>query len=85
MRMDDALVSLLKKPISLLSVDVESLNLEVLRGCEGLLSHTYLVCIEYDDIQEKTSFEDILKEYDFYEIDDNGCNVIYQSRIFSIP
>lgn len=82
MRVDEAVANYLDVAISLLSIDVESLNLEVLEGCRGILNKTYLLCIEYDDIKEKNEYYNILKAYSFIEIDDNNCNVFYKNTKF---
>lgn len=85
LRVDDAVENLIKEKISLLSIDVESLNLEVLRGCYGILNNTYILCVEYDNQSDKEKYLNCLKDFSFEEIEDNGCNVIYKNKELVTP
>lgn len=68
--------------ISLLSIDVEGLNVEVLKGAIETLKKTLLVCIEFDSEDEKLEFEQLLGS-NFLLIKEIGCNAIFLNQIVS--
>jgi Methyltransferase FkbM domain len=82
MTLDQALENIHCPVISLLSIDVEGLNREVLEGASTSLKKTLLVCIEFDAAQEKQEFERILKD-DFELINTVHCNLIYINKVLA--
>jgi FkbM family methyltransferase len=78
MTLDNALSNILLKPIFLLSIDVEGLNTEVLEGARETISKSILVCVEWDDIDQKNTFNTILGP-NFKPLVDFGCNTIFEN------
>ena len=67
--------------ISLLTIDVEGLNLEVLQGATLLLKKTLLICIEFDSAEEKEKINAQLGDnFELIKIFD--CNLIYLNKYF---
>ena len=79
MTLDQALENIEFPVISLLSIDVEGLNQEVLEGATISLKKTLIVCIEFDTSEEKNGFEAILNS-DFDLIHTVKCNLIYLNK-----
>ena len=82
MTLDQALENIEFQVISLLSIDVEGLNREVLEGATTSLKKTLIVCIEFDTSEEKKGFETILNN-DFELIHTVKCNLIYLNKELS--
>ena len=83
MTLDNALANIKCDTIGLLSIDVEGLNAEVLEGAAITLQKTLLVCIEFDDEQEKKRFEAILNGR-FELLNTIHCNLIYLNKELSV-
>lgn len=83
MPLDDALRNCLKKPIFFLSIDVEGLNTEVLEGARESVAKSLLVCVEWDDIEEKKKYHKMLGT-DFEPLIDLGCNTIFENKNFKL-
>jgi FkbM family methyltransferase len=79
---DTALHNIDFEYINFLSIDVEGLNVQVLQGAIEIIKKTLLICLEYDNDQEKERFFEILKN-DFVQINELGCNVIYLNKNLS--
>jgi len=79
---DVALKSIDRAFISLLSIDVEGLNSEVLKGAAGTLPNTLLLCVEYDNDAEKVSFIEFLGQ-DFVLTKEFGCNLFFINKNLS--
>jgi FkbM family methyltransferase len=79
MCLDDALKNMGAKEIFLLNIDVEGLNYQVLEGAVLTLKRTLLVCLEWDETEEKKGFGDLLGP-DFKYMQDFGCNSIYLNK-----
>ena len=79
MLLDDALRNIEQKPIFLLSIDVEGMNTEALEGAKETFSKSLLVCIEWDDLNEKEKYSKILGS-NFNPIIDLGCNKIFENK-----
>jgi FkbM family methyltransferase len=77
--LDNAVGALLDKPIFLLSIDVEGLNLEVLEGANATVRKSRLLCIEYDEPTQIGQIQDRLGS-DFTIIGRFGCNLIFENR-----
>lgn len=77
--LDNALASINPGVISFLSIDVEGLNIEVLQGAASSLKKTLLLCIEFDDEDERIKFGEMLND-DFDLIKTVHCNLIYLNR-----
>ena len=69
--------------ISLLTIDVEGLNLEVLQGATLLLKKTLLICIEFDSAEEKEKINAQLGD-NFELIKTFDCNLIYLNKYFKV-
>lgn len=82
MLLDDALRNIEQKPIFLLSIDVEGMNTEALEGAKETFSKSLLVCIEWDDLNEKEKYSKILGS-NFNPIIDLGCNTIFENKNFN--
>jgi FkbM family methyltransferase len=83
MTLDDALRNNISKPIFLISIDVEGLNKEVLEGAIKVISKSLLVCIEFENINDKINYCSILGP-SFKPLIDLGCNTIFENIDFSI-
>jgi FkbM family methyltransferase len=75
MQLDLALTHIPLEFISLLSIDVEGLNLEVLRGAGETVKKALLICLEFDTEQDKQEYLSILGP-DFGPVGEFGCNLI---------
>ncbi|MBS1557203.1 MAG: FkbM family methyltransferase [Bacteroidetes bacterium] len=62
--------------ISLLSIDVEGLNIDVLRGAGDTIQKALIICIEFDLKEEQFTIEEILG-INFKLISVYNCNLIY--------
>ncbi len=80
--LDNAVENLIEKPIFLLSIDVEGLNLEVLEGAKNVVQKSLLVCLEYDDEAQKNEFLSILGS-DFKLLTTLSCNIILENKLIS--
>ena len=78
MPLDLAIANIPCPMISLLSIDVEGLNYEVLQGAIQTLKKTLLLCIEFDKDYERGLFEEILKD-EFELIQTFHCNLLYRN------
>lgn len=65
--------------ISLLSIDVEGLNYQVLQGAQKTLDRVLLLCVEYDTEEEKKQIEQLLGAR-FELKGDIGCNLLYLNK-----
>lgn len=77
--LDLACCNLDLKKITLLNIDVEGLNFEVLKGAFGILKLTEVVCIEFDDEIERESICKFLLE-DFLLVEELSCNLLFQRK-----
>ena len=78
LRLDDALRQIECSYVFLLSIDVEGLNEEVLRGAAETLARTLLVCIEWDEENDIKTFGDILGP-GFTYLKSIGCNALFEN------
>lgn len=78
MRLDDIMSGLNIDKISLLSIDVEGLNLDVLEGAEETLKKAKLICIEFDNESERQKIINLLSP-NFQLIDTIHCNLIFEN------
>ncbi|MBS1490494.1 MAG: FkbM family methyltransferase [Bacteroidetes bacterium] len=62
--------------ISLLSIDVEGLNIDVLKGARDTIQKALIICIEFDSKDEQFTVEEILG-VNFKLISVYNCNLIY--------
>ena len=69
--------------ISFLSIDVEGLNLEVLEGALEILEKVFLLCIEFENDEEKNRIISILTPYSFELVKEVGCNLIFFNSKYS--
>lgn len=76
MKLDDALTNFSYKYISLLSIDVEGLNFEVLEGAASTVKRSLLVCLEYDAADERDRFAALLGGK-FTPLGEFGCNLLF--------
>jgi FkbM family methyltransferase len=80
--LDLALANIDCPVISLLSIDVEGLNMEVLEGAVESLKKTLIDYIEYDTEEERGRFDNFLKE-DFELKKQIHCNLLYINKKLS--
>ncbi len=64
--------------ISLLSIDVEGFNYEVLKGATQTIKRSLLICIEFDTEDDKEKFTELLGS-DFELLKTFGCNLVYRN------
>ncbi|MBX2939208.1 MAG: FkbM family methyltransferase [Ferruginibacter sp.] len=76
MKLDDALSAFETDFYSLVSIDVEGLNYEVLQGALQTLKSTLMLCIEFDSDEEQMKIRNIIPA-DFEEVQQIGCNILY--------
>jgi len=76
MQLDLALQNIPMKFISLLSIDVEGMNVEVLQGAGEAVKKSLLICLEYDSEEDKQQFRETLGTR-FEQIGEYGCNLIF--------
>jgi FkbM family methyltransferase len=79
MQLDQALQHIPTKFISLLSIDVEGMNLEVLQGAGEAVRRSLLICLEYDSEEDKRQFRETLGPR-FEQVGEFGCNLIFSNR-----
>jgi len=82
MRLDDAVRDIEFDFISLLSIDVEGLNYEVMEGGWETINKSLLLCLEYDTEEDRRRFSDFLGE-DFELYQDIGCNLLFVNKALS--
>lgn len=78
MSLDQAFSALDVQSIGILSIDVEGWNLRVVETASAVIALTYILCIEYDDLDERESILALVP--DFQLISDNGCNLIMRRQ-----
>jgi FkbM family methyltransferase len=78
-RLDDALQKFTVKFVSLLSIDVEGLNYEVLEGAQKTAERSLLVCLEYDNDDDRRRLLSLLGDQ-FELIKEFGCNMLLVNR-----
>ncbi|MEZ5194835.1 MAG: FkbM family methyltransferase [Bacteroidales bacterium] len=79
MKLDDAISEFELPFINLLSIDVEGLNVEVLKGAKNSLSKTLLLCIEFDFDKDLKTYSEIIGNG--FELEKRfGCNAIYINK-----
>ncbi len=76
MPLDNIIENLECPLINMLSIDVEGLNYEVLKGSALTLQKSLVLCIEYDTEQEKAKYQSLLGS-NFKLLHSLGCNLIY--------
>ena len=79
MRLDDAIRHLKFDFISLLSIDVEGLNYEVLQGATQTIGRSLLLCLEYDTAEERGRFGELLGD-GFHLLQEIGCNLLFINK-----
>ena len=78
LKLDDALLNQKLDIISFISIDVEGMNLDVLKGAKCTISKTRILCIEFESENEK---QDIINELsDFNLVLTVNCNLIFQHK-----
>lgn len=81
-RLDDAIRHLEFEFISLLSIDVEGLNYEVLQGARRTIDRALMICLEYDTDEDRENFRQVLGDgFDLYR--EMGCNLIFVNKALS--
>lgn len=79
LKLDDVLTEMDMEFINLLSIDVEGLNVEVLKGSKKSLERTLMLCIEFDYDNHINVYTDILGE-GFELVEKFGCNAIFLNK-----
>jgi FkbM family methyltransferase len=72
--LDSLFASIMPKSIGLLSIDVEGWNVEVLKSAKNILGISKILCIEYDDAEERSQILDLCNSFTLVE--DNDINLI---------
>lgn len=80
LKIDDVLSEFNVEIISLLSIDVEGLNIEVLKGAQNTIKKSLLICVEFDNQDEKQHIQDNLS-IDFELLSCFGCNLIFINKL----
>ena len=82
MRLDDAVRDIAFDFVSLLSIDVEGLNYEVMEGGRETINKSLLLCLEYDTEEDRRKFSDFLgKDFELHQ--DIGCNLLFVNKALS--
>lgn len=81
MKLDDAISNLNHSYISLLNIDVEGWNKEVLMGAINTCEKAAILCIEFDSDDDLVEYKNILG-HNFMMDRIFGCNVIFINRFF---
>jgi FkbM family methyltransferase len=76
MQLDAAVLNIPFDFISLLSIDVEGLNYEVLEGSKQCIERSLLICIEYDGEEDKQRYISLLGP-GFQLSQEFGCNMLF--------
>lgn len=66
--------------ISFLSIDVEGLDYNVLMGARNIISKVLVVCIEFNDEENKSKIIKLLTENEFELINEISCNLIFKNK-----
>jgi FkbM family methyltransferase len=82
MPLDSAVKNIYFSFVSLLNIDVEGLNYEVLEGALQTLKKSLLICIEYDTPEEEEKIKTFLIN-DFAFIKKVSCNLFFLNRDLS--
>jgi FkbM family methyltransferase len=77
--LDMALAAAEQRWIYFLSIDVEGLDLQVLRGASTTLTRTLIVSVEFD-ITSEAAIRELMQAADFELISVLSCNLIYRNR-----
>lgn len=77
--LDNVCKNLSLTKVDFLNIDVEGLNFDVLKGSVLVLSITKIICIEYDDEDEKSRIISFL-ENEFNLIEEIACNLIFRRK-----
>lgn len=77
--LDEILKNMNIENISILSIDVEGFNLEVLKGATRTLLNVEVICIEFDSNEEKSEIIDFLSG-SFYIVEEIYCNLILKRK-----
>lgn len=82
MRLDDAVRDMQFDFVSLLSIDVEGLNYEVMEGARETINRSLLLCLEYDTEEDGQRFSQFLGKN--FELHQNiGCNLLFINKTMS--
>jgi FkbM family methyltransferase len=82
MRLDDAIRDMKFDFVSLLSIDVEGLNYEVMEGAMETINKSLLLCLEYDTDEDRERFCQLLgKNFELKR--EMGCNLIFVNKTLS--
>ena len=68
--------------ISLLSIDTEGMEIDVIEGAKNTLKNVFLICIEDNKGEDRFRGSQIIKKYGFKFIRQFGCNFIYKNAKF---
>jgi FkbM family methyltransferase len=82
MRLDDAVRDIKFDFVSLLSIDVEGLNYEVMQGGRETINKSLLLCLEYDTEEDRRKFSEFLgNDFELYQ--EIGCNLLFINKSLS--
>lgn len=69
--------------VFLLSIDVEGMNIDVLKGAKNILNKTFILIIEFEDAIERKSILNELLNYNFMLVAETHCNLILVNNSYN--
>ena len=81
--LDQIVDLILPKWIYFLSIDTEGYDYEVLQGASRTIDITYIICIEYNNLEEKNKILTFLTSKHFVLVQDNNLNMIFHNTKLS--
>ncbi len=82
MPVDDVLSYFHPEFISLLSIDVEGLNMDVIKGGKETIMKSLIICVEFDSLEEKNKIVTLLGN-EFQFLKEMGCNLLFLNNSLS--
>lgn len=82
--LDEILKGFLIENIFLLSIDVEGMNIDVLKGAKNILNKTFILIIEFEDATEQKLILNELFYYNFRVVAETHCNIILLNNKFDL-
>lgn len=78
--LDSVLSAITWEWIFLLNVDVEGMDLEVLKGGNESMERVFLLCIEVNDVLESEKLKGFMRLRGFRAVLQCGCNIIFRNE-----
>lgn len=79
LKLDNVLIPYIEQVdfISLLNIDVEGMDFEVILGAEKTLPKTLIICIEFNTKEEEMLITTFLEKFDFKLVNKVACNLFF--------